>query len=270
MSILIPILIAVALFFSIVIWGTRGHRAIGRGLRTISALDEVTASYREGDYETALQQSERLRTRFAKTAAYCFFRGSMLFHLGRLEEAEASLREGLPMEENPAQRALVCNTLGAVLMEQRRFAEAIESYENAGRAWPERGSNHRGIAEVWLRMGCELPKALQQARLAVEIDRKATGMKQEALDSRIGEDLALLAWAVAANAGEAREVECLLGEAFPLCGSKTKPVLAELHYHAGQAYAALNMLEKSQEHLRKASEADPHGIFGKRARTTSG
>ncbi len=151
-------------------------------------------------------------------------------------------------------------------MDQERFPESIAFFENAGRAWPDRGANHRGIAEVWLRQGREFSEALDHARQAVEIDRHATGMKKEALDSRLGEDLAVLAWAVAANSGEAREVESLLAEAFQLCGTKSKPILAQFHYHAGRAYEALKLLEKSREHFRQAIEIDPQGNFGRLAR----
>jgi len=154
-------------------------------------------------------------------------------------------------------------------MEHQRYPEAIAFFEDAGRAWPDRGANQRGLAEVRLRQGRELPEALELARQAVEIDRRATGMEKEALDSRLGEDLAVLAWAVAVNSGDVGEVESLLTEAFPLCGTKTKPVLAELHYHAGRAYEALGISEKTREHFRQAIEADPKGIFGRLARVGS-
>ncbi len=263
MRIVLLILIAVAAWVSLRVWSRKGHRAIGRGLRRIGALDAVIAAYRQGDYETALQRTEDLKDGFSKTAAYCFFRGSMLRHLGRFDEAEACLREGLPLEESPSQKALVYNTLASVFMEQKRYPEAIAFFENAGRAWPDRGANHRGLAEVWLRQGRELPAALDHARQAIEIDRRATGMKKEALDSRLGEDLAVLAWAVAANTGNSGEVESLLAEAFPLLGTKTRPTLAEAHYHAARAYEVLKMLEKSREHFRRATQFDPQGFWGR-------
>jgi len=53
-------------------------------------------------------------------------------------------------------------------------------------------------------------------------------MKKQALDMRLGEDLATLAWAVAENSGDVREVEALLTEAFSLCGTKTKPIVAQI------------------------------------------
>jgi len=281
-------LIILILFAALVVraavwfWAHKGHRQIARGVRMISAINAIMAAYREGDYETGLQKAEALKDPFkplSKSAEYCFFRGTLLHHLGRFDEAEANLREGLPLEEDPRQRALVHNTLATVLMDAGRYPEAIAFFENAGTAWPDRGSSHRGIAEVWLRQGREFPEALSQARQAVDIDRAASGMKKEALHSRLGEDLATLAWAVAANAsaifsspnpGAANEVESLLAESFQLCGTKTKPVLAQIQYQAGKAYEALKMSEKAREHLNLAVAADPRGVYGRLAATTSG
>ena len=258
--------IAIAVFVCYQIWSRNRDGAIVHAIRTTKAINAVMAAYRGGDYRTALQRAESLKDGSSNTAEYCFFRGSMLHHLGKLDDAESNLREGLALETDPRQRALVYNVIASVLMDQERFPESIAFFENAGRAWPDRGANHRGIAEVWLRQGREFSEALDHARQAVEIDRHAPGMKKEALDSRLGEDLAVLAWAVAANSGEAREVESLLAEAFQLCGTKSKPILAQFHYHAGRAYEALKLLEKSREHFRQAIEIDPQGNFGRLAR----
>lgn len=161
--------------------------------------------------------------------------GSVLHQLGRLFEAETRLRGGVPLEEDSHQKALVYNTLATVLMDQARYPEAIAFFENAGRAWPERGANHRGMAEVWLRQGRELAEALDHARRAVEIDRHTTGLKQEALNTRLGEDLAVLAWALAENSCPNAEVESHVLEALRLCDKNMKSTLAEVHYHIGRA-----------------------------------
>jgi tetratricopeptide (TPR) repeat protein len=274
---LIWIALAVLIYF--LYFGRKRDGVVARGIRTMKAINAIMAAYRDGDYETGLQKTEALKDTYnplKKSAEYCFFRGTMLHHLGRLEEAEASLREGLPLEEDPRQRALVYNTIASVLMDQGRFPEAIAFFENAGSAWPDRGSSHRGVAEVWLRQGREFPEALQHARQAVEIDRAASGMKKEALDTRLGEDLATLAWAVAAsstvaaNSGAAAEVESQLAESFQLCGTKTKPILAQIHYQAGKAHEALKMPEKAREHFRQAAEVDPKGVYGRLARAAAG
>ena len=259
----------VVLFVYFLVGGHKGIRAITHAFGTSTATNAVMAAYRNGDYVTALQKTEGLKNGREKTAEYCFLRGGMLHHLGQLDESEAILREAIPLHDDPRQKALVYNTLASVLLDQKRFPEAIAFYENAGRAWPDRGSSLCGIAETWLRQGREFPEALQCARQAVEIDQRATGMPKEALDKRLGEDFAVLAWAIAANSGDAREAESVLAKAFPLCGTKTKPILAQIHYHAGKAYEALKMPEKARDHFRQAMEIDPQGIFGRLASTIS-
>jgi tetratricopeptide (TPR) repeat protein len=262
---LVWLLLAVILFIYL-IGGRKGSGVIAREMRKRRGINGVIEAYRAGDYATALQKADSLKDGSSKTAEYCFFRGTMLHHLGRLSEAEASLREGLPMESDSRQRALVHNTLASVLMDQERFPEAIAFFENAGRVWPDRGASLRGIAEVWLRQGREFAEALDQAQRAVDIDRRAEGMPKAVLDERLGEDLVVLAWAVAAHSKDAAQVESLIAESFSLCGSKSKPILAQLYYHAGRAYAALDMAEKSRAHFQQAAQTDPQGIVGQLAR----
>jgi tetratricopeptide (TPR) repeat protein len=229
-------------------------------------VGSLMAAYRAGDYALALEKTEKLRRGTTNTPEYCFFRGAILHKLGQFREAEAILREGLALQPTDRTKALSYNTLAEILMDQKRFEESLEYFRQAGRAWAGRGSNLRGIAEVWLRQGHRLSEALESARQAVEIDRRADGPGKEALDSRLGEDLALLAWAVAANSGNPGEVESLLAEAFLLCGTSSKPVLAQLHYHAGKAYRVLQLINESQEHFNQASEIEPQGVFGQLAR----
>lgn len=233
-----------------------------------AALSAVTAAYRAGDYVTALARTDGLKDGSLKTAPHCFFRGGMLRYLGRFDEAELSLREGVFLERDAHRRALALSTLAAVLMHQERFQEAITAYEAASRAWPDSGASLRGIAQVRLWQGLEFPESLKQARQAVELDRRATGMPKEALDHRLGEDLAVLAWAQAANAADTAEVESTLNEAFRLCATSAKAILAEVHYNAGRAYRVLENESAGREHFRQAAEIDPHGIFGLMARST--
>lgn len=194
----------------------------------------------------------------------------MLRYLGRPKEAEASLREGLFLEKQPRQRALAFNTLASVLMDLERYAEAVEFYENASRAWPDRGSSHRGIAEVFLRQGREFQEALARAQRAVAIDKRATGLPKEALRHRLGEDLAVLAWALSVSGAGLGTIEFVSGESVRLCADGAKAILAEAHYHIGQAYLALHKSDEGREHFRSASEIDPKGIFGAMARSTIG
>jgi tetratricopeptide (TPR) repeat protein len=230
-----------------------------------SPMKAVMAAYRAGDYETALQKAERLKNGTLKTHPYCFMRGALLHRQGRFGEAEASLREAMALEADSRQTALVYDVLATVMMDVGRFPEAITFFGNAGHIWPEYGSSQRGIAETWLRQGRESPAALEHARQAVEIDKRAAGMTREVLDTRLGEDLAVLAWAVAANSGNIGEVDSLAAESSRLCGSKSKPILGQINYHAGRAYEAIGIPKKAGDHFHRAMQADPHGIFGRLA-----
>ena len=263
---LVGMVVSLLIYYAIWYWGHRGHRKLARGRKTLSALEAVDASYRAGDYRTALRQAEELKDGFSKTPEYCFFRGMMLHQLGDFPEAEASLREGRTLETEARRQALASNVLGTVLMDMGRYPEALTCFENSIRDWPDRGTGHRELAEVALRQGRDLPEALQQARRAVEIDRASPALSPETHNLRVGEDLALFAWAVAANSPDAPQVESLLAEAFPLCAGSAKMIQAQQHFYAGQAYAALKMTEKSAYHFSEASRVDPQGQFGRLAR----
>jgi tetratricopeptide (TPR) repeat protein len=261
----VGIVVSLLIYYAIWYRGHRGHRMIARATKTLNALELVTASYRTGDYRTALQQAEGLKDGVSKTQEYCFFRGTMLHQLGKFSEAEASLREGLALETEARQQALASNVLGTVLMDMERYPEALSCFEDSIRVWLDRGTGHREIAEVWLRQGRNLPEALTRARRAVEIDRVSPALSAETHDYRVGEDLALLAWAEAANSSDVQRVDALLAEAFPLCASAAKMVQAQQHYYAGQAYWALRLLEKAAQHFLEARTVDPQGQFGRLA-----
>ena len=152
-------------------------------------------------------------------------------------------------------------------MDMERYPEAIAAFEEAIRMWPDRGTGHREVAEVWLRQGHELAQALQRAQRALEVDRASQALSAETHNLRIAEDASLLAWAIAANSGDVQEVEALLAEAFPLTANSAKPIQAQVHFYAGKAYAALNLQEKSASQFSEASRVDPQGQFGRMART---
>jgi tetratricopeptide (TPR) repeat protein len=189
----------------------------------------------------------------------------MLHQLGKFPDAEASLREGLPLQPDARSQALAGNVLGILLTDMERYPEAIQCFEDSIRAWPDRGVGHREIAEAWLRQGRELPEALARARRAVEIDRASPALSAETHDLRVGEDLALLAWAEASNSCDVQQVDSLLAEAFPLCANAAKMVQAQQHYYAGRAYSALQVLEKAAEHFLEARTVDLQGQFGRLA-----
>jgi tetratricopeptide (TPR) repeat protein len=230
-------------------------------------------AYRRGDYEGQLREAERLKNWIPSSCL--LFRAMALYELGRFKEAEESLRQSLPMQKNPQQRANCEVILGMVLREQQRFEEAMACFESAMRVKARSGDVNREIAKTLLRQGAQPDEALRQARKAAEIDqahrsatlsRAAPKLDAEVRDGALGESLSTLAWAEAVNSGSASEVEHLLQEALGHVLENNVPAMAEFHYHAGRAWAAVGNTEQSVTELSRAAEIDPRGNTGRLAR----
>lgn len=220
-------------------------------------------AYRKGDYETALRECEEFRAGPLVMIPYHFFRGGMLLQLGKLVEAEAFFRVALNLEDSPRSKSLVYSQLGTVMLEKQEFNEAIVFFEDSIRVFSKRGGSYRAIAEVRLRQRRDLGEALMQAEKAVAMDRMESELNAEGRNTNLAEDLGVLAWAVAEVRHDQTELERILAEAFHLCGTSNVPMLAKLHYHAGESYKVLRVPEKAFEHFRKAAELDPQGIVGR-------
>lgn len=234
-------------------------------------LSAQLEAYRQGDHEGQLQIIEGFRGKDSEPEHYLFLRGATCHELGRLEEAERLIRRSLSMSTDAARLALCRSELGRVLMDQGRHGEADTCFRLSIREAPERSGGPRGIAENLLRQGDPDRQALETARTAVLVERvqkpPAGKLAKESHNLNLGESLGVLAWALAANSAHRSEVESALAEAFASCGETVKPVLAEVHYFASRAYAALGDADKNAHHLRLAAEADPSGAYGRLART---
>jgi len=62
------------------------------------ALSALMTAYRAADYSAALKETEKLKRGDSSTPECCFYRGALLHKLGQFVEAEAILREGLPLQ----------------------------------------------------------------------------------------------------------------------------------------------------------------------------
>jgi tetratricopeptide (TPR) repeat protein len=244
--------------------------------RKLSVLWAQLAAYRRGDYQTQLKIIEGFRTKGSAPPYYFFLHGDACFELGRLEEAEQAIRRSASMETDPVQRMLCRDQLGRVLMEQGRWDEAAACFRDCIAEAPNRGGGHRAMAELLLRRGQQNEAALDAARRAVVADRaekvargKLAKFSKELRALHLSQSLALFAWALAKHQADPDEVESTLNEAFALCGEATKPILAELHFCAGQAYAALGNKAESRRHFECAINIDPIGIYGRLSRSVA-
>lgn len=234
----------------------------------LETLRSVMEAYGRGDYETALRAADGFAALRNQTS-YCFYRGSMLMHLGRLQEAEPFQRCAVALQRDRRRTALAYSVLGQNLEEQRRYDEAMQCFGRALRRSPGKGSVHRHMAELHLVRGGAPGEALDLATLAVKEERALSSPRpemQRVHKLNLGEALATLAWAAAAASGDRAEVDSLVAEAVPLMtGGDSNPTCAQVQYHAGQAYAALGDTAKSAEHFETAARLDPNGIWGRAA-----
>jgi tetratricopeptide (TPR) repeat protein len=216
---------------------------LGRNARMLRVLKAVMDAHRRGDYQMQLKLAEGFRVNDSAPHPYLFYRGSAFYQLGRLYEADLALRRCLSVRANTNLRSVCLSQLGRVYMEQERWEDALERFQESIAAAPWRGSGHRATAELLLRQGVQPESALDFARKAVAADRSETvylGKRGKAAhDCNVGESLAVFAWALAKNRGSRAEIEGALNQAFALCGENSRPVLASLHFWAGHAYSAL-------------------------------
>jgi len=232
------------------------------------AMEAVVEAYRRGDYDTALERSKVLRDA-GDMASYSFYRGSLLIQVGEEKEAEAWMRRRLESISDARLRALSYGELGHVLMIQQRYDEAMEAFTACLKLWPNRPSSYRNVAECWLRQGDNAGEALKWAMEAVERQRAEQPETEGAKlvhEINLAEELTTLAWAIAANGGDASEVNELVAEAVPLAGEQAVESTAMVHFQAGLAYAVLEDLETSGAYFEEAARVDPQGRWGREAR----
>jgi len=189
----------------------------------------------------------------------------MLLQLGRFQEAEQHFQIVVKTQQRPKLAALANSEFGHLLLEQQRYEQAFEAFQSTQRLWPERPSNHRNFAELWLRQGENLPEALREARLAVEKERADAGVSPETKRINLGEDLATLAWAVAVVSGDAAEVEQLMTEAIELSVASPVSSIAQVYYQCALASRAIHDEQRAEQYLQKAAAADRNGIWGRTA-----
>ena len=238
--------------------------------KTLFALNTVMEPYRRGDYQAALDAAEALRDDGEITAQYCFFRGSSLGNLGRLGEAETWLRRSIALHTAAGEKrhlAIGLSSLGQVLLQAGRYDEAETCFDESIRVVPDRSSGYRSRAELCLLRGGNPAEATGFAKLAIQREQADKAHPATLRSLNLGEDLATLAWATAADSHDAAEVSRLADAAIASVGASNVQSTAQVRYHVGCAFAELGDLESSARHYEEAARIDPHGHWGRAARS---
>jgi tetratricopeptide (TPR) repeat protein len=96
--------------------------------------------------------------------------GEIAFRQNKIDTAVTELREGIQIEDDllymepPEWLQPVRHTLGAILAQQRRWAEAEQVYRDDLRYWPENGWSLHGLAESLRAQGKSAEAATMDAR----------------------------------------------------------------------------------------------------------
>jgi tetratricopeptide (TPR) repeat protein len=215
--------------------------------------DPVMAAFIHGNYEQA-----------KSLGPDPFFQAMIAMQLGGLADAEQRLRSLAASEQRPQLGAVIQSTLGQVLLQQSRYDQAMECFQAALRLWPERGSTYRDIAETWLRRGNNSQEALNWARQAVQKEKSGPGLSEDSKNICLGEDLATLAWAVAAHTHDVTEVERLTEEV-SMPAITPVSTQAQVSFHFGKAFGELGNLARSVRYFEHAASVDPNGLWGRAA-----
>jgi len=249
-----------------VLWGvSKRTRSVRKWIQ--AANNSVMGPYRRGDYEQALQATEAWRLNGEVTSPYCYFRGSNLAHLGRLGEAQVWLRRSIEMrreEKEPRHIAIGLTTLGHVLLRAERYEEARECFEESIKLFPKRGSGYRCMAELLLLRG-NAEDALRWANSGIEHEKADHTLSPELRKTNLGEQLATLAWATAAATQNRSAVSRIVDDAVGSIGATSASAGAQIHYHAGRAFAEVGDVETSARHYEEAARLDPRGNWGRAA-----
>jgi tetratricopeptide (TPR) repeat protein len=200
--------------------------------------------------------------RGSPVAGLRYARGTVLLFAGRSHEAESDLRESIARGKGKGalQRAIALSNLGYALLDQERYAEASQSFEQSNTIGPASGSAFKGLAEVLLQQDQQPFEALRNVDRAVELKQFSRKTDRHMLAYM----WANRAWALG-KLGRTEEALAALQDAEKENTPNFVPGFAGAHWRMGMALIAMNRRAEALDHFRRANEADPHGNYGSRA-----
>ncbi len=221
----------------------------------------ITPPLHRADYAKALRRAEFLRRAFPDNPTPLFLLATVNMFAGNHPEAEAQYRELLKdWQKTPGAQGVTLENLGCVLLNQRRYEEALRLFEIAIELEPERGGPYASLAEVYLHQGIEAERALELTACALEYKRRSWVSRR--IDRHVlGEMWADHAWALA-RLGQHDKADRSLEMGFKETNQKFVAGMAGLHYRAGRTRCAQNRLEEALRYFRSAAQLDPNGNYG--------
>lgn len=130
-----------------------------RGIAQAAKGDAGAARQEQGKFREAVKRVPEDRVLMINPAhkvlavAEHMLEGEIAFHEGKIEESVSTLRQGIEIEDSllymepPEWIQSIRHTLGAVLVHEKRFAEAEAVYREDMKNWPENGWALLGLAK---------------------------------------------------------------------------------------------------------------------------
>jgi glutathione S-transferase len=235
--------------------------------KTVSTRLMVRAAQR-CDYDGALKVVRLSHFYNPQGGQALRMRGFILVLAGRYREAEETLRGAIAKLRTGLDQACALEHLGDALMEQRRYDEAMRSYEAALHAMPGFRVPCRRMAELLLRQDKNPEQALEYIERMN--DRSGVPLALRPLSARVQDDYWVVkAWALA-KLGHASEVAPAIEKALKATNKRSPNDFAGTHYRAGMAMRALGNETAAKQHFKLAAEYDPRGWRGTLAKAELG
>jgi len=210
-------------------------------------------------YAGGLKRAEQMLRLWPGNSHFLNIKAVYLLTAGEVREAESILRIllGRKYRRKINEIGLLLNNLGACLMIDQQYEEALPVLEAAVRIFPGLGNTYDSLAGWYLEQNLDAERAVELSDVAVAYTPPA------AIDS-MAVALATNARALALTGRTTRAEVSLKGalEAIP----KLMPIPAcEINRQAGYTRLALGDAAGAAEHFRRAVALDPKGAYGKLA-----
>jgi tetratricopeptide (TPR) repeat protein len=236
----------------------------GNAVYALAPIFWIQSAVQQCHYDRALARARLAADYSFMPGFYRNMAGVILLWAGRYEEAREMFQQsiGETRAEGMGAGSAALENIGCTLAWQGKYDEAIKMFEGSIAISQSQVMVYSDLAEAYLRQGTELPRALELTDRAVKNQQQASFESRLLARHQAGQVLATRAWALA-RFGQRAEATETLARAFAEADKSFKPVLAGVHWRAGQVMLALGERRQADEHFAEGKRIDPLGHYGR-------
>jgi len=239
------------------------HWLRGRSLQHAGRADDALGALREAEIRFFALAAEGMEGAERMASVTLAEQGESLRHLGRLEEAAATLLRAIAMDDargDARQLANVRVSLGVVRTRQGRLSDALETFQEARTLFEEMDAPS-SVANTWHQIGTVFVQA-GQAQQAERAFQRALRLRTQTED-RGGEAVTLVQLGnLYRETGREEEAVAFFGQAAVILGELGDTFReAGARHNLAEAYHAIGRLDDAREQLECSIELlDPFGF----------